>query len=162
MLTRHSCFQSCENKPQKKDMFCIFKEYLMVFTIFHCFLSRQCQQEKNNNKKKKTLNHSELRLASTQTCLTGILTQDVSVSRVWQQQSKEGITASPHPYYFQHSKSIAEAATVRVNIMYDSTSICIGQYEAAFIFLHYFPQMSPLCLKCHLWRRHILLHSMPD
>lgn len=52
----------------------------MVFTIFHCFLSRQCQQEKKQQQKEKTLNHSELRLASTQTCLTGILTQDVSVS----------------------------------------------------------------------------------
>lgn len=54
----------------------------MVFTIFHCFLSRQCQQEKTQQQKEKTLNHSELCLASTQTCLTGILTQDVSVSRV--------------------------------------------------------------------------------
>lgn len=54
----------------------------MVFTIFHCFLSRQCQWEKTQQQKEKTLNHSELRLASTQTCLTGILTQDVSVSRV--------------------------------------------------------------------------------
>lgn len=161
MLTRHSCFQLCENKPQKKDVL-HFQGVSDGIYYISLFFVKAVSAGKKQQQKEKTLNHSELRLASTQTCLTGILTQDVSVSRVWQQQSKEGITASPHPYYFQHSKSIAEAATVRVNIMYDSTSICIGQYEAAFIFLHYFPQMSPLCLKCHLWRRHILLHSMPD
>lgn len=91
--------------------------------------------------------------------ITHILTQDAAESRRCdKQQSSECITASR----FHASGSIAGAGAACVNIMYDSAFICIGQYEAAFIHLHYASQMSLLCLMCHLWMCHILLQSAAD